>query len=204
MLSGEPKKKTHTCCSKSTPQQPSPRNRFHGYKGRLTCLFADLPNILTALGETKWLEFKTHGPIVGSKTDAGFGFVLTHLFAVGLVVGNHTRTLGGSGQAHAALSFAGWEHYESLRQGSVVYRKAVMAMKFGVPELGSMLEQVFRPSAKAAGFDLFKLDDAPRAGLIDDRLRVEIQASDFLIADLTHDNLGAYWAAGYGEDLESP
>ena len=41
-------------------------------------------------------------------------------------------------------------------------------------------------------------------GLIDDRLRVEIQASDFIIADLTHDNLGAYWEAGYAEGLGKP
>ena len=50
---------------------------------------------------------------------------------------------------------------------------------------------------------MFKLDE-PRAGLIDDRLRVAIQASDFVIADLTHDNLGAYWEAGYAEGLGKP
>ena len=55
-----------------------------------------------------------------------------------------------------------------------------------------------------AGFDLFKSDDEPRAGLIDDQLRVDIQSSDFLIADLTHDNLGAYWEAGYAEGLGKP
>ena len=48
------------------------------------------------------------------------------------------------------------------------------------------------------------MDDEPRAGLIDDKLRVEIQASDFIIADLTHDNLGAYWEAGYAEGLGKP
>jgi hypothetical protein len=34
-----------------------------------------------------------------------------------------------------------------------------------------------------------------QTGLIDDRLRVEIQSSDFPITELTHDNLGAYWEA---------
>ena len=40
--------------------------------------------------------------------------------------------------------------------------------------------------------------------MIDDRLRVEIQSSDFIVADLTHDNLGAYWEAGYAEGLRKP
>ena len=55
-----------------------------------------------------------------------------------------------------------------------------------------------------AGFELFKSDDELRAGLIDDQLRVQIQSSDFLIADLTHDNPGAYWEAGYAEGLGKP
>jgi len=55
-----------------------------------------------------------------------------------------------------------------------------------------------------AGFELVKLDDNPKAGLIDDRLRVEIQSSDFIIADLTHDNHGAYWEAGYAEGMGKP
>ncbi len=77
-------------------------------------------------------------------------------------------------------------------------------MKFGDPNLDNVLEKVFKPCVRQTGFELFRLDDVPSAGLIDDRLRVEIQASDFLIADLTHDNLGAYWEAGYAEGLRKP
>jgi hypothetical protein len=60
-----------------------------------------------------------------------------------------------------------------------------------VPPDGVLPGGVLKPAAKRAGFDLFKLDDRPRAGLIDDRMRVEIRASDFIVADLTHDNPGA-------------
>ena len=103
-----------------------------------------------------------------------------------------------------ALTFDGWSYYETLLKGSTTYRKAFMAMKFGDADLNHVLENVFKPSVKMAGFDLFKLDDVPQAGLIDDRLRVEIQSSDFLIADLTHANNGAYWEAGYAEGLGKP
>jgi nucleoside 2-deoxyribosyltransferase len=40
--------------------------------------------------------------------------------------------------------------------------------------------------------------------LIDDRLRVEIRQSRFLLADLTHHNKGAYWEAGFAEGLGKP
>jgi hypothetical protein len=155
-------------------------------------------------GETIWLEPRTHGAIVGSKSPRGFELILDHLFEVGLVTGIPSKGLNEPGRAYATLSFAGWVYYESLRQGLGIYGKAFMAMIFGDEQLDNILEHVFKPSAKQAGFDLLKLDDVPRAGLIDDRLRVEIQNSDFVIADLTHDNLGAYWEAGYAEGLGKP
>jgi hypothetical protein len=154
-------------------------------------------------GETVPVNARTHGAIVGTRSYQGFKLVLDHLFAIGLVTGTKANTIGES-SAHATLSFNGWEHYENLRRGGGVYRKAFMAMKFGDPVLDSVLERVFKPSVRQVGFDLVKLNDEPRAGLIDDRLRVEIQASDFVVADLTHANLGAYWEAGYAEGLGKP
>jgi hypothetical protein len=143
-------------------------------------------------GETVWVEPGTHSSIIGAKTPEGFGLVLRHLFDVGLVEGNLAKALGAPGRAHVTLSFRGWDYYEELRLGGATYRKAFMAMKFGDPTLDHVLENVFKACVRQTGFDLFRLDDVPRAGLIDDRLRVEIQSSDLLIADLTHDNLGAY------------
>ncbi len=155
-------------------------------------------------GKTKWIEPSTHSSIIGANSPEGFAMIVRHLFDIGLVTGNLSEAMGAPGRAHATLSFDGWDYYERLLQGGTGYRKAFMAMKFGDAVLDQVLENIFKPSAKQAGFDLYRLDDQPRAGLIDDRLRVEIQASDFLIADLTHDNLGAYWEAGYAEGLGKP
>ena len=147
--------------------------------------------------------------IIGSKSKEGFHMVLLHLIKIGLVGGDLTKMYGSghvnyAGLNRITLTFAGWNYFETLLKGSTTYRKAFMAMKFGDFELNAVLENVFKPNVKKAGFDLFKLDDEPRAGLIDDRLRVEIQSSDFLIADLTHENNGAYWEAGYAEGLGKP
>lgn len=155
-------------------------------------------------GELVDLSPETHAGIVGAKSDSGFAFVLDHLFSAGLLTGHQLKTIGAQGHATATLSFNGWAYYEDLAKGSIAYRKAFMAMKFGEPDLEAILRDFFKPAAKLAGFDLFKLDDVPKAGLIDDRLRVEIQSSDFLVADLTHDNPGAYWEAGYAEVLGKP
>ena len=144
--------------------------------------------------------------IIGAKNITGFTLVLTHVlekdgFLKEEFEGNYKL---GKSNYKLALTFDGWEYYETLLKGKATYRKAFMAMEFGDPVLNEVLERVFKPSVKMAGFELFKSDDEPRAGLIDDQMRVDIQSSDFLIADLTHDNLGAYWEAGYAEGLGKP
>lgn len=157
-----------------------------------------------APGDLVSLDADKHGAIIGIKTPAGFGLVVNHLFEIGLLTGHLLKAANMSGGALATLSFSGWDYYEQLRDGRGKYKKAFMAMQFKDSVLDHILETVFKPSVRQAGFTLFKLDDVPRAGLIDDRLRVEIQSSDFVIADLTHANLGAYWEAGYAEGLGKP
>lgn len=155
-------------------------------------------------GEPVEITYDLHGAIVGAKSHAGFSLLVEHLESAGLASGPHETYGSGESVALLALTFAGWDYYETLRMGGASYRKAFMAMKFGDPTLISFLEQVLKPAAKRAGFDLFKMDDRPKAGLIDDRMRVEIRAADFVVADLTHDNLGAYWEAGFAEGLGKP
>lgn len=155
-------------------------------------------------GEPIAVEYDDHAAIIGAKSHAGFTMIIDHLLSVDLITGLHTKFISGESKSKVALTFSGWDYYENLRLGGATYRKAFMAMKFGDSALNSLLEQVLKPAANRAGFDLFKLDDRPKAGLIDDRMRVDIRASDFVIADLTHDNLGAYWEAGYAEGLGKP
>ena len=152
-------------------------------------------------GETVKVAPCTHMGIIGAKTPAGFELVIKYLFEEQLFAGRISQQLFTIGEADVTLSFKGWEHYENLCEGAGKYRKAFMAMKFGDSQLDNVFNAVFKPSAKQAGFDLFALNEVLRAGLIDDRLRVEIQASDFLVADLTHENAGAYWEAGYAEGM---
>ncbi len=103
-----------------------------------------------------------------------------------------------------AFTFKGWERYEEIRRAPSEARLAFMAMPFGDDRLDRLFREIFRPAIKATGFDLRRIDEAPRAGVIDDNLRVEIRKARFLIAELTGKNAGAYWEAGFAEGLGRP
>jgi hypothetical protein len=104
----------------------------------------------------------------------------------------------------ATLTTRGWARVEELLQSATGSRKGFMAMKFGDPQLDAVFRDHFKPAMLQVGFDLMRLDDEPRAGLIDDRLRLEIRTSRFMVADLSHANAGAYWEAGFAEGLGRP
>lgn len=80
-----------------------------------------------------------------------------------------------------------------------------MALKFGVPELDSFVRTTLKPTVRERlGYEVFDMRDVGRAGLIDNIMRAQIRDAAFVIVDLTHDNSGAYWEAGYAEGLGKP
>lgn len=99
------------------------------------------------------------------------------------------------------LTMDGWTRYEELRTSSGESRIAFMAMKFGNAELDRVLNECFKPAAQAAGFDLRPLNENQGAGLIDNQIRAAVRSAAFVVADLTHDNNGAYFEAGFAEGL---
>jgi hypothetical protein len=137
--------------------------------------------------------------IVGAKTVAGLEFLANALIEKGLLSGKAVSDF-----AKVTPTLDGWRRYDELRRGIPAGRQAFMAMKLEDSELDHVIESCFRPAVSQAGFRLLLLEDEPKAGSIDDRIRVEIQKSRFLIADLTHASNGAYWEAGYAEGLQKP
>jgi hypothetical protein len=102
------------------------------------------------------------------------------------------------------LTMKGWSLYEELRRRVVDSKKAFMAMKFNDITMDNMLQSCFKPAAARTGFVLFALNDGQPAGLIDNQIRAAIRTARFVIADLTHDNNGAYFEAGFAEGLGMP
>jgi hypothetical protein len=102
------------------------------------------------------------------------------------------------------LTFKGWERYEQVKRTPSEMHLAFMAMPFNEKRLDDLFVNTFKPAVKDTGFELRRVDEAPRAGVIDNNLRVEIRKARFLIADLTEKNAGAYWEAGFAEGLGKP
>jgi len=151
-------------------------------------------------GELVSLQPETHTAVIGAGSRDTYRAVTKELLDRGLF---ETKGHKGS-ETFGSLTFEGWLAYEQLRRGRSESRKAFMAMPFGNHLLDEIFRKCFRPAVAATGFDLRRLDENPPAGLIDDRLRIEIRTSRFLIADLTGGNQGVYWEAGYAEGLGKP
>lgn len=153
-------------------------------------------------GEGPLISYRKDGAIFGVKTSSGIDFIISALTERKLITSESIKDH--QSDYKVTLTYDGWELYESLKRGLISGTKAFMAMVYEKEETDKMFNDYFRNAVAKTGFTLERLDDKPRAGLIDDRLRVDIQTSRFIIADLTYNNNGAYWEAGYAEGLGKP
>jgi hypothetical protein len=154
-------------------------------------------------GEPTDITIETHRAIIGAATPSVFRWTVQSARERGWIDGVEDITTAGYALLSAALTLSGWEWYEATgrRKRS---RIAFMAMKFGDVTLDAIVNEHFRPAVSKAGFALRRLDDEPQAGIIDNRLRVEIRRSRLLICDLSHRNPGAYWEGGFAEGIGIP
>ena len=103
------------------------------------------------------------------------------------------------------LTLQGWKAYEDEKQGKFSGKYGFIALKFDDPILDPFVSSVIKPTIKdGIGYDLVDMRDVAQSGIIDNIMRNQIQDSAFVIVDLTHDNSGAYWEAGYAEGLGKP
>ena len=94
------------------------------------------------------------------------------------------------------LSLRGWEQYEAEKRGQFSGNYGFIAMQFNDPDLEVFVQEVVKPAVKdGIGYDLVDIRDVSRAGVIDNIMRVQIRDAAFVIAELSHDNLGAYWGS---------
>lgn len=149
-------------------------------------------------GESADVRFERFQAIIGTATKAGFAWVTATAKDRGLIAGPRLDH-----QAMATLTLDGWKWYAEFGRYQR-RRQAFMAMQFGDDRLDRIVDDYFRPAVRRAGFELVRLDDEPKAGIIDNRMRVEIRRSRLLVCDLTHDNSGAYFEAGFAEGLGLP
>lgn len=133
------------------------------------------------------------------EAEDGFQWLLQQLQSEEFFLLNET-----SSEIQAELRMSGWALYQQLKLGEENSRTAFMAMKFGERELNEIVDAHFRPAVEQAGFVLRVLTDGQPAGHIDNQIRARIRSAAFVVADLSHDNDGAYFEAGFAEGLGLP
>jgi len=92
----------------------------------------------------------------------------------------------------------GLKRAESLITTNIDSKKVFVAMGF-YTDLRDAHENAICPACKACGFDAFLINETEHNDDINYRIISEIKSSKFVIADLTYNNLGAYFEAGYAQ-----
>jgi len=103
---------------------------------------------------------------------------------------------------HSRLTPAGWLRVEELKRAHVSSRYSFFARKFANDQLDEVFIRCLQPAVLATGYELRTV--MPKAGQVDAIIEDEIRRCRFLLADLSDDNAGAYWEAGFAEGLGKP
>jgi nucleoside 2-deoxyribosyltransferase len=101
-----------------------------------------------------------------------------------------------------SVTWLGWARAEEITRAHVSSKYAFFARRFANDDLDKIYEECLKPAVKDTGYELRIVSQ--RAGLIDAIIEDEIRRCRFLIADLSDENAGAYWEAGFAEGLGKP
>ena len=144
--------------------------------------------------------------IIGAPSDEFVEQLIEDLKQRGAIKGEPRLEKGGpSSFFFVTLTLDGWERYEAEKRGQFGGNYGFIAMQFNDPELDPFVKDIVKPAVEEGiGYKLVDMRDVGRAGVIDNIMRTQIRDAAFVIVDLTHDNPGAYWEAGYAEGLGKP
>lgn len=104
--------------------------------------------------------------------------------------------------ANGHITAAGWERIEELRLAHVSSRYAFFARQFKNDDLDRAYDQCLKKAVADTGYELRTVPQ--KAGHIDAIIEDDIRRCQFVVADLSDGNAGAYWEAGLAEGLRKP
>ena len=104
---------------------------------------------------------------------------------------------------HAIITPKGWDILENNRHNSATSDQGFVAMSFS-SSMESIYNEAIKPAITEAGYKPYRVDEDKRPEKIDAKILAEIRRSRFLVADVTEQNNGAYYEAGYAQGLGIP
>ena len=100
------------------------------------------------------------------------------------------------GHIRLHLMSKGHKLVEEALHKYVESEQAFVAMSFS-KNMNKVYENGLKKGIEDAGYKARRIDKEPHNNKIDDEIAYQIERSRFLVADLTDDNLGVYYEAGY-------
>ena len=143
---------------------------------------------------------------VGAVSKEAAAWVLEEAVAAGLVRNvNQSTLVPPDGRSTFLVTSQGWERHAKLLRDGAGSTHAFMAMDFNEADIRAFFGQHLQAAVAQTGFELRTTDHPGKtADLIDNRMRVDLRTSRFVVCDLTHGNRGAYWEAGFAEGIGRP
>lgn len=97
------------------------------------------------------------------------------------------------------ISIEGWKHIAELNKYNSVFNYGFIAMSFD--EDVNYIEKLFKQAIQETGHEPRIIKDKEHNNYIMPEIFYEIQQSKFVVVDITKQNYGAYYEAGYAQAL---
>lgn len=98
---------------------------------------------------------------------------------------------------HYQVTTRGWMRVSQMERTGALSKQAFVAMSFA-DDLKPAYDEGIEPAIDEAGFDPLHIGRLHHVDPIDARILKEIKRSRFMVADVTGQNQGVYFEAGYG------
>jgi len=146
-----------------------------------------------------WIQGSFDYPLAFCETTDEFLFYLSHMNDRGWL----RLSADSKGCRRAILTAQGWERFEKIKSLNPESGQCFVAMSFE-PSLDYIFTEGIEPIEERTGFRPLRIDRSEHNDKICDRIISEIKRSRFVIVDVSDNNSGAYFEAGYAMGLGLP
>jgi nucleoside 2-deoxyribosyltransferase len=102
-----------------------------------------------------------------------------------------------------SITSSGWDHLDKHASDLGEKTQAFVTMSFS-DNMKPRWQDAIKPAIEKAGYTAYKVDEEPHSDNIIFKIMAEIKNSRFLVADVTEQNNGVYFEAGYALGLGLP